>query len=626
MRKKQKSQPHPRFSHSPPGHTCGLPCCSEDIHIHLRLNAPASRYNCMPTPHRQADLENNFTFRRSRLLAGRPTLTNKFYSLQTAKGLRSRAGLPKFHDDWGIEKGRGEAGGGAAGPDQSASEAARENLRQYRASIETDTDDVSEPYVDRVVVDSCSAIRTPVRYLQPWECFHKREISLPDHPGTPRRMVFLDYRPGESHDGAEGGEAEEMIEVYTSGYKPSSSSSSTPKPPSGTVTHTSSVTYTTSSSPALQVTSSTTTHSSSSSSTQTTSTASSSTASRPRVSYSGAVRPIPAPTLHTLLKSALKKPKPDERTESPKDGKCPACQSRYPSASHGKGQGQNTEGQTVQGGGQCQGQRVLIYLSESPSPSEACRTGGSGETPCPPQQDSEDLYAEGHVYDVLSDVAPRLLEENARSADPELRNAYDKVVAQTPPPVPPTRRNNKPKPDRGRKAITPELKRKFTPDEKSLRRNKSEERYSTFPTRRRYHHYEELTPLKTDGTRRPAQKNPASHGKELGFYRVDDKASLLLDGEESTEECLYDSLNPAFLSDSWSLSRDKGGGSVGSVDSARLSHASYGSCGCTCLSGDTLRASLDDVGKASDVSAGDVSEGGGKKAGFLADNPITLIL
>ena len=527
MRKKQKSQPHPRFSHSPPGHTCGLPCCSEDSEQlpHLRLNAP--RYSCMPTPHRQADLENNFTFRRSRLIAGRPTLTDKFYSLQTSRGgAKGRAGLPKFHDDWGIEKGRGDgerdggsAGGAAAtaaGADSdyetTASDAARENLRQYRASIETDTDTdtvtegggVSEPYV---AADShCSRIRTPVRYLQPWEWFHKREISLPDHPGTPRRMVFLDYRPGESHDGAEEGDAEkeeEIIEVYSSGFKPSSSSSSSsssrPKTTSSYATppyssSSSSVTQTPSSSSssaafALTVIASrATTHASSSSSTQTTSTASPSTASRPRVSYSGAVRPIPAPTVHTALKSALKKPrpKPDSVTgdagseDCDKDSRCPVCRSGTPPAGegHGQGRGQNAEGQGQSVQGQGQGQRVAMRLPalETPSPPPAVFRAGSvveAAQPDPqPLLDVEEvseasLYAEGHVYDVLSDVAPRLLEEKEKnsgsSPDTDLTlksGGYEKRVAPKPPPVPPTRRNDNPKPDRGRKALTPELKRR----------------------------------------------------------------------------------------------------------------------------------------------------------------------
>ena len=733
MRKKQKSQPHPRFSHSPPGHTCGLPCCSEDSEQlpHLRLNAP--RYSCMPTPHRQADLENNFTFRRSRLIAGRPTLTDKFYSLQTSRGgAKGRAGLPKFHDDWGIEKGRGDGereggstGGAAtaAGADSdyetAASDAARENLRQYRASIETDTDTdtvtegggVSEPYV---AADShCSRIRTPVRYLQPWEWFHKREISLPDHPGTPRRMVFLDYRPGESHDGAEEGDAEkeeEIIEVYSSGFKPSSSSSSssssrpkttssyaTPPYSSSSVTQTPSSSSSSSSSSAAfaltVIASRATTHASSSSSTQTTSTASPSTASRPRVSYSGAVRPIPAPTVHTALKSALKKPrpKPDSVTgdagseDCDKDSRCPVCRSGTPPAGegHGQGRGLNAEGQGQSVQGQGQGQKVAMRLPalETPSPPPAVFRAGSvveAAQPDPqPLLDVEEvseasLYAEGHVYDVLSDVAPRLLEEKEKnsgsSPDTDLTlksGGYEKRVAPKPPPVPPTRRNDNPKPDRGRKALTPELKRRFVPDHQALRRNKSEERYSTFPTRRKnHHHYEELTPpvapppttTDQDGSRggggeRGGRREPCPDPPEiqnadclseerrkglsldvLDFYRVDsDKTRLVLDG--TVEESLYESLiNPAFLSDSWTLSRDQGGGSVGSVDSARLSHASYGSYGCTCLSGDISAAPsvspLDDVGKESDVSAGDVSKGDaeGKKVGFLADNPITLIL
>ena len=403
------------------------------------------------------------------------------------------------------------------------------------------------------------------------------------------------------------------------------------------------------------------------------------------MSYSGAVRPIPAPTVHTALKSALKKPKPkaDPVTgdagskDCDKDSRFPVCHSGTPPAGegHGQGRGQNAEGQgqSVQG----QGQRVAMRLPapETPSPPPAVFRAGSPVVEAAPLDEEEEevseasLYAEGHVYDVLSDVAPRLLEEKEKnsgsSPDPDLTlkgGGYEKRVAPKPPPVPPTRRNN-PKPDRGRKALTPELKRRFVPDHRALRRNKSEERYSTFPTRRKYHHhYEELTPpvappptttTDQDGSRGGGGRgrgpccdplkiqNADSLSEErrkglsldvLDFYRVDsDKTRLVLEG--TVEESLYESLiNPAFLSDSWTLSRDQGGGSVGSVDSARLSHASYGSYGCTCLSGDASAgpsvSPLDDVGKESDVSAGDVSkgEGEGKKVGFLADNPITLIL
>ncbi|KAK7495224.1 hypothetical protein BaRGS_00013634, partial [Batillaria attramentaria] len=193
MRKKQKSQPHPRFSHSPPGHTCGLPCCSDNIHIHVK--PPAPRYGCMPVPYKQADLENNFTFRRNQLITGRPSLSSKFFSLQTpggAKG-RARSQLPRFHDDHGIEDGRTDD---EDDPEASTS-AASENLHKYKASIETDTDAAAgnpQPYLDRIDYDRTSVIRVPVRHLRPWECFHKREIILPDLPST--RVVWCFWTTG----------------------------------------------------------------------------------------------------------------------------------------------------------------------------------------------------------------------------------------------------------------------------------------------------------------------------------------------------------------------------------------------------------------------------------------------
>ncbi|XP_070201799.1 uncharacterized protein [Littorina saxatilis] len=656
MRKKQKSQPHERFSHNPPGHTCGLPCCSEDMQIHARLNAPTNRNGCMPVPYRQADLENNFTFRRNQLISGRPTLTNKFFSLQD-KGVRNRAELPKFHDDWGIQEERSEEDLSNAAVADAANQsaiAARENLLQYRASIETDTDGESQPYIESVEVDSNSVIRTPMRHLRPWECFHNREIHLPDLPSTPRKMVFLDYRPGESHDGAVGGEMaeqEETIEVYSSGFKRPTSSSS--RPPATTTSSSSS------SSP-------TTTHSSSSLSTQTTctATASSSPTSRPKVTYSGAVRPIAAPGLQKPLKSVLKKPRTDHthKDEESKDDKCPVCQNRAKlggdslSKDQGQlsqGQGQNREGQGQNEQSQVHGRRQHIQLPEIPAPAETGPQKSDDETTPTSQQDTEDIYeGEGHVYDVLSDVAPRLIEEKKK------RSSYDTLAqSPTPPPVPPTRRNTNPKPEPGRRAITPEMTRRLIPETRSIRsRDKSEERYSTFPTRRRHHHDEDVIPHYKTYSTYPfkdehdentlsdydlckkrlkdialsallsKEKERKNSSASLDIYAIGDKTKLLLD---DTEESLYESLNPAFLSDSCGLTKNKGGGSLSSLDSARLSLTSYSSCGCTCLSVDEMSVMLSDVGMDCDVTAGDdASEAKveGKNVGFLADNPITLIL
>jgi hypothetical protein len=79
------------------------------------------------------------------------------------------------------------------------------------------------------------------------------------------------------------------------------------------------------------------------------------------------------------------------------------------------------------------------------------------------------------------------------------------------------------------------------------------------------------------------------------------------------ETALQHLQNPAYLSDSWALAS---AGSLSSLDSARLSHTSYGSCTCANYSGD--------VRKDNDVTPDE--DGEKKVGGFLADNPITLIL
>jgi hypothetical protein len=127
------------------------------------------------------------------------------------------------------------------------------------------------------------------------------------------------------------------------------------------------------------------------------------------------------------------------------------------------------------------------------------------------------------------------------------------------------------------------------------------------------------------------QKHPADVFNP--FTLKEARQSLVEKACAGDETALQHLQNPAYLSDSWALAS---AGSLSSLDSARLSHTSYGSCTCANHSGDVRKDNdvtpgvrkdndvTSDVRKDNDVTH---DEGGEKKAeGFLADNPITLIL
>lgn len=78
------------YSHNPPGHTCGLPCCSKDLQVHLRVQKPPR--SCMGIQEHEI-LGQNFTF-KGKLKSG-PGLENGFFSVQEARE-NPHAGIPKF--------------------------------------------------------------------------------------------------------------------------------------------------------------------------------------------------------------------------------------------------------------------------------------------------------------------------------------------------------------------------------------------------------------------------------------------------------------------------------------------------------------------------------------------------
>jgi len=84
------------FAHDPPGHTCGLPCCNSDLHIHMKVEGHHG--GCIAIPFLQRKIiQDNFTLRNNQrgLLKGVPTFTSGFYSLQPERAPQ-RKPMPKF--------------------------------------------------------------------------------------------------------------------------------------------------------------------------------------------------------------------------------------------------------------------------------------------------------------------------------------------------------------------------------------------------------------------------------------------------------------------------------------------------------------------------------------------------
>ncbi|XP_046338256.2 uncharacterized protein LOC124119701 [Haliotis rufescens] len=170
------------FAHDPPGHTCGLPCCREDLRVHIK--PPASGYSCMPS--QEKVLDDNFTFRKKRLglIQGRPTFSNRFFSLQHINSeeiYRQRMPIPNFGERIS------ERGEGPKSPDLLLS------------------DSLENPFV----------LTTRAR-LQQGENICRRKVCLPDSPENIHKLIFADFEPGESLDFEDSDVSEDpTIEYYT---------------------------------------------------------------------------------------------------------------------------------------------------------------------------------------------------------------------------------------------------------------------------------------------------------------------------------------------------------------------------------------------------------------------------
>ena len=81
------------YSHDPPGHTCGLPCCSEEMQVQIRKQKPPR--SCIGIQEQDGDiLPQNFMFKGK--LKRQPTLENGFFSVQEQKEGSPHGPIPHF--------------------------------------------------------------------------------------------------------------------------------------------------------------------------------------------------------------------------------------------------------------------------------------------------------------------------------------------------------------------------------------------------------------------------------------------------------------------------------------------------------------------------------------------------
>ncbi|WAR04622.1 hypothetical protein MAR_019991, partial [Mya arenaria] len=91
-REKEEIEPV-QYSHDPPGHTCGLPCCNKDLQVRLLKQKQAR--SCIGIQENDA-LSQNFTF-KGRLRRQVP-LEHGFITVQEQKQ-EERPKIPDFEDD-----------------------------------------------------------------------------------------------------------------------------------------------------------------------------------------------------------------------------------------------------------------------------------------------------------------------------------------------------------------------------------------------------------------------------------------------------------------------------------------------------------------------------------------------
>ncbi|GFO29777.1 hypothetical protein PoB_005628200 [Plakobranchus ocellatus] len=226
--KKPVAPPVPHFSHNPPGHTCGLPCCNQDDQDQqLSLNPAPAQRGCVTVPIiSPAELsESNFTMRRRRGIDTVRPLSGGFFSERKRKNRLLRrnsdgAIVNDSSDDGWVtasadedcdddDDGGGEADDSATllrnPPKQSPGESSRP--RSLRFTRDTSIlapepcPEMAGVRRDEVWMETPTLLRhRKENRLEPWEAVRRRRIALPDTPHMAHSVMFLNHQPGETSD------------------------------------------------------------------------------------------------------------------------------------------------------------------------------------------------------------------------------------------------------------------------------------------------------------------------------------------------------------------------------------------------------------------------------------------
>ncbi|GFR85095.1 hypothetical protein ElyMa_004164400 [Elysia marginata] len=228
--KKTLPLPVPKFSHNPPGHTCGLPCCNHDFQEQqLLANSASNQRGCVTVPViSPAELsESNFFMRRRRgvdATTARP-LSGGFFTQEKRKKkfLRRNSDGDNVYDssdDGWVTASADED----LDDDDDKQEEVDDNATLLRNVSKQDGGDLAKPRTLRFTRDTSIMAPEPcpemagvpraetwqetptlLRHrpggrLEPWEAVRQRRIALPDTPHTAHSVMFLNHQPGETSD------------------------------------------------------------------------------------------------------------------------------------------------------------------------------------------------------------------------------------------------------------------------------------------------------------------------------------------------------------------------------------------------------------------------------------------
>ena len=266
-----------RFSHSPPGHTCGLPCCHDDLNLHVHTHAV--RGGCLSVLNSHAAVETNF------ILCDNPKSTeeNSLKSIQGSSGrymgssnvLISRASDDLFiHNNNGVKR-----------CDNHVSK-----TNNVRSSVRPDTGGKQDQPINTEQQENATLIQYPLRRLQSWEYFQQRDIVFPDEIGTSLRVVLLGNLTGECRNYEDIRECDVINRLLDVSFQSTDRSNTVP-PSTRTVCDTSIALP--SSAKSIKSTD-----------------ADELLTERGRVTYSGSVRSMPISVFDKLPKPTLKNPAP----------------------------------------------------------------------------------------------------------------------------------------------------------------------------------------------------------------------------------------------------------------------------------------------------------------------------